>query len=220
MREEFANRDGEGIVRDMIQAIHDNTAMLSEVDGAIGDGDHGINMNKGFTICKERLAESPGGFSDGLKTLGRVLLSEIGGAMGPLYGTFFLEMSRAAAAHERIDSTVFQGMLERATEGVVSLGNAAVGDKTMVDALAPALDAYRTACGAGGTFAEALAAMAAAADKGRESTRGMAARIGRASRLGERSIGTLDPGATSCALLLGTMARSMQTLLAGTPDAK
>lgn len=220
MREKFANRDGEGIIRDMIQAIHDNAAMLSEVDGAIGDGDHGINMAKGFAICKERLAESPGGFSDGLKTLGRVLLSEIGGAMGPLYGTFFLEMSRAAAAHEQIDSKVFQGMLEQATEGVVSLGNATVGDKTMVDALAPALDAYRTARGAGGTFAEALAAMAAAADKGKESTRGMVARIGRASRLGERSIGTLDPGATSCALLLGTMARSMQTLLAGAQGSK
>ncbi len=142
-----------------------------------------------------------------------MLLSEIGGAMGPLYGTFFLEMSRAAAGKEEIDRTMFQEMLERATDGVISLGNAKVGDKTMVDALAPALAAYQAACQDGKDFSAALAAMAQAALKGKESTRAMAARLGRASRLGERSVGTLDPGAASCALLLTTMARSMTALL-------
>jgi dihydroxyacetone kinase-like protein len=220
MSEKFVNQDGETVIYDMIQAIHDNAASLSEADGAIGDGDHGINMNKGFTICKQRLVENPGNFSEGLKTLGRVLMSEIGGAMGPLYGTFFLEMSRAVSGQQEIDKTVFQSMLERATNAVISLGNAKVGDKTMVDALVPALEAYKKSCIDGRTFAEALTAMAAAADKGKESTRGLVARIGRASRLGERSLGTLDPGATSCALLLGSMARSMQILLAGTRHAK
>lgn len=220
MKEGFANQEGEPVVRAMIQAIQENAAMLSQVDGAIGDGDHGINMNKGFTICAQRLTESPGSFSDGLKTLGRVLLSEIGGAMGPLYGTFFLEMSRASAGKERIDAAVFLGMLEQATEGVVSLGNAKLGDKSMVDALVPALEAFRKACQDRKAFPDALSAMADAAEKGKESTRGLVARIGRASRLGERSRGNLDPGATSCALLLGAMARSMTALLAEPGDAR
>jgi phosphoenolpyruvate---glycerone phosphotransferase subunit DhaL len=213
MRKAFADRDGEPVIFAMIQAIQENAAALSEADGAIGDGDHGINMNKGFSICRQRLTENPGGLRDGLKTLGRVLLTEIGGAMGPLYGTFFLEMSRAAAGKEEIDRTVFQEMLERATDGVISLGNAKVGDKTMVDALAPALAAYQAACRDGKDFSAALAAMAQAALQGKESTCGMAARLGRASRLGERSVGTLDPGAASCALLLTTMASSMTALL-------
>ncbi len=214
MKEGFANRDGAPVIHEMIRVIQENAAMLSQVDGAIGDGDHGINMSKGFAICKQRLAESPGSLTDGLKTLGRVLLSEIGGAMGPLYGTFFLEMSRAAAGEERIGAAVFLRMLERATDGVISLGEAKVGDKSMVDALAPALEELRIACQAGEGFPEALSAMAEGAEKGKESTRGLTARIGRASRLGERSRGTLDPGATSCALLLGAMARSMTALLA------
>ena len=213
MKESFPNRDGGAVLQAMIKAIRDNAVILSEVDGAIGDGDHGINMNKGFSLCGERLAESPGGLSDGLKTLGRVLLSEIGGAMGPLYGTFFLEMSRAAAGKETIDRLVFREMLERAADGVISLGNAKVGDKTMVDALAPGLAAYQAAVDGGRSFSGALAEMAEAAERGKETTRAMPARLGRASRLGERSVGTLDPGATSCALLLGAMALSMTSLL-------
>jgi dihydroxyacetone kinase-like protein len=213
MKANFPDRDGGAVLVAMIQTIQENAAGLSEVDGAIGDGDHGINMNKGFSICRERLAENPGGLRDGLKTLGRVLLSEIGGAMGPLYGTFFLEMSRAAAGRDTVDGAVFREMLVRATDGVISLGSAKVGDKTMVDALAPALAAYLSAVDGGKDFAGALADMAEAAERGKESTRLMPARLGRASRLGERSVGTLDPGATSCALLLGAMARSMTALL-------
>ena len=220
MKEGFANSDGEAVIRGMIQVIQENAAMLSDVDGAIGDGDHGINMRKGFTLCEQRLADNPGGLTDGLATLGRVLLSEIGGAMGPLYGTFFLEMSRASSDREQIDADTFKAMLERATESVISLGNAKIGDKCMVDALLPALEAFRSSSQAGKSFPESLSAMASAAEKGKESTRGLVARIGRASRLGERSAGTLDPGATSCALLLGAMARSMQTLMAGTHNPK
>jgi dihydroxyacetone kinase-like protein len=214
VKKAFQDRDGEGIVLDMIKTIQENFGLLSEIDGAIGDGDHGVNMNKGFTLCRQLLVADPGGFAKGLQTLGRVLMAEIGGAMGPLYGSFFLEMSRAARDHEVIGIDVFQQMLERGTNELSSLGNARVGDKTMIDALVPALEAYREAAAAGNDFAHALTAMAAAAEKGKESTRDLVAKIGRASRLGERSRGKLDAGAASCALLLGSMARSITSLLA------
>jgi len=209
----FPDQDGQGVVLSMIKTIQENFGLLSEIDGAIGDGDHGVNMNKGFTICGQQLESEPGGFAKGLQTLGRVLLAEIGGAMGPLYGSFFLDMSRAARDHDVIDIEVFQRMLERGTSSVSSLGNAKVGDKTMIDALVPALEAYKKAAASGADFAKALAEMAAGAERGKESTRNLAAKIGRASRLGERSVGKLDAGATSCALLLGAMARSITSLL-------
>ncbi len=214
MKKAFQDRDGEGIVLDMIKTIQENFGLLSEIDGAIGDGDHGVNMNKGFTLCRQLLEADPGGFAKGLQTLGRVLMAEIGGAMGPLYGSFFLEMSRAARDHEAVGIDVFQQMLERGTNAVSSLGNAGIGDKTMIDALVPALGAYKEAAASGNDFARALADMAAAAEKGKESTRDLVAKVGRASRLGERSRGNLDPGAASCALLLGSMARSITSLLA------
>jgi dihydroxyacetone kinase-like protein len=213
VKEGFPDRDGQGIVLEMIKTIQDHFGLLSEIDGAIGDGDHGVNMNKGFTLCKQRLESEPAGFAKGLQVLGRVLLAEIGGAMGPLYGSFFLDMSRAARDHDVIDIEVFQQMLERGTNAVSSLGNAKVGDKTMIDALVPALEAYKKAAASGGDFAHALAEMAAAAEKGKESTRNLVAKIGRASRLGERSLEKLDAGATSCALLLGAIARSITSLL-------
>ena len=213
MKKSFQDRDGQVVVREMIQTIQENFGLLSEIDGAIGDGDHGVNMNKGFTMCRQLLESDPGGFAKGLQTLGRVLLGEIGGAMGPLYGSFFLDMSRAAGDRDVIDIEVFQQMLERGTNAVSSLGNAAVGDKTMIDALVPALDAYKKAAASGNDFAHALAEMAAGAEKGKESTRNLVAKVGRASRLGERSLGKLDAGATSCALLLGAMTRSITSLL-------
>ena len=213
VKDGFPDRDGQGIVLAMIRTIQENFGLLSEIDGATGDGDHGVNMNKGFTICGQQLESEPGGFARGLQTLGRVLLAEIGGAMGPLYGSFFLDMSRAARDHETITIEVFQQMLERGTSSVSSLGNATVGDKTMIDSLVPALEAYKKAAASGSDFAHALAEMAAGAETGRDSTRNLVAKIGRASRLGERSRGNLDAGATSCALLLGAMARSITSLL-------
>lgn len=197
----------------MIAAIQANAAALSEIDGAIGDGDHGINMNKGFSMCRERLAKSPGGFVEGLRTLGDVLLSEIGGSMGPLYGTFFTEMARDGKGREVIDAEAFEGMLARAASAVKELGNAKVGDKTMIDALDPALEELQRGVRSGSGFAASLAAMADGAERGKESTRDMVARLGRSSRLGERSRGVIDPGAASCALLLGAMARSMTGLI-------
>jgi dihydroxyacetone kinase-like protein len=213
VKKSFQDRDGQGIILSMIKTIQENFGLLSEIDGAIGDGDHGVNMNKGFTMCQQLLEAEPGGFAKGLQTLGRVLLAEIGGAMGPLYGSFFLDMSRAARDHEVIDIEVFQQMLERGTNGVSSLGDAKVGDKTMIDALVPALEAYKEAAASGNDFARALAEMAAGAERGKESTKNLVAKVGRASRLGERSLGKLDAGATSCALLLGAMTRSITSLL-------
>ncbi len=212
--EAFPDARGQCVIEEMVSAIRSNAKALSEIDGAIGDGDHGVNMSKGFTICAERLKAKPGGFVDGLKTLADVLFSEIGGAMGPLYGTFFSEMAEGAKGGQRIDAAVFEGMLGRATAAVKELGGAKVGDKTMIDALDPALAELQRVTAAGGSFSAGLTAMAQAAERGKESTRGMVARLGRSSRLGERSRGVLDAGAASCALLLGAMARSMTSLLA------
>jgi dihydroxyacetone kinase-like protein len=215
--ESFRNSDGGPVVDAVIRVIQDNAAALSEIDGAIGDGDHGINMAKGVTICAERLAGARQDFSQGLQTLGTVLLEEIGGAMGPLYGTFFREMAKAAKGRDEIDSRVFGAMLEKGLNGVVSLGGAKVGDKTLVDTLAPAQGAFAAAVEAGTPFPGSLAAMAAAAEAGKESTRDLAARVGRSSRLGERSRGVLDAGAVSCCLILTAMARSMRELLGSAP---
>lgn len=211
--ENFLNSNGALVVLDLIKTIQDNKDYLSEVDGAIGDGDHGINMNKGFTLCKERLEGKEADLSTALKTLGRVLLMEIGGSMGPLYGTFFIEMSKAAADKEQIDKEVFGDMLKAALTGISSLGNAKVGDKTLMDALVPAVETYSAEINSGKSFAEALAAMKDAAEKGKDSTKDLVAKVGRASRLGERSRGVLDAGATSCNLILQSMADSILVLI-------
>ena len=211
--ESFLNRQGGVVVTAVIRTIQDQAASLSEIDGAIGDGDHGINMSKGFTMAAESLAGKSFDMSEGLSEIGRVLIGEIGGAMGPLYGTFFREMARASKGHESIDAPLFASMLEKAAGGVLALGNAHVGDKTLVDTLSPALDAFRAGMKAGRTFAQALSAMAAAAEKGKESTRDLVAKVGRSSRLGERSRGVLDAGAVSCWLILKSMADSMRGLL-------
>ena len=211
--EAFRDSDGDIVVHEMIRTIRDNAGRLSEIDGAIGDGDHGINMNKGFSLCAERLDAKPGGFLQALRTLGDVLETEIGGAMGPLYGTLFTEMALAAAGEPRITADLFARMISRGTAAVMELGGAQVGDKTMVDVLVPAARELTRSVESGAGFKASLAVMAEAAAQGRESTRDIVARLGRASRLGERSRGVHDAGASSCALLLNAMARSMTALL-------
>jgi len=214
-----SDRDAAVVLQRMIEAVHREAKHLSEIDGAIGDGDHGINMDKGFQKCAERLRAEPAGLVAGLAVLGDVLISEIGGSMGPLYGTLFLEMAEAgkaagpATGAARIDAETLGTMLDRAVSAVRDLSGAQVGDKTILDALVPAADAYRAAVGGGAGFAAALAALRDAAQKGMESTRDLVAKVGRSSRLGERSRGTLDAGAASCALLLGAMADALQGLL-------
>lgn len=210
--ESFRNAQGGRILHDLVTTIQQNAAYLSELDGAIGDGDHGINMSKGFGMALDRLG-APTGFCEGLDGLGTTLLGDIGGAMGPLYGTFFIEMATAGAGHETIDSAVFGAMLRAGVVGVKDLGSAEVGDKTLIDTLVPAEAAYAAALAEGVPFMEALKRMAMAAEDGKSSTRDMVARIGRASRLGERSRGHLDAGATSCFLILGSMAASIVALL-------
>lgn len=212
MTEQFANEKGRIVVEKLIETIRENKVYLSEVDGAIGDGDHGINMAKGFTLTAERLGGGMG-LSEGLKTLGKTLVMEIGGAMGPLYGTFFKALAGVCKDVEQIDAVVFGRMLEEGYTAVVELGGAKVGDKTMVDTLHPAIDAYRNARGDGAGFKDALQKMTQAAERGKESTKYLVAKVGRASRLGERSRGVLDAGATSCCLILRSFADTISSLL-------
>lgn len=200
---------GKAIVLELVQTIRDNAAHLSEIDGAIGDGDHGINMNKGFSRAEQLIAAQDLDFAGNLDVLGQVLFTEIGGAMGPLYGTFFMEMATACRGQAEIDAETFGRMLAAAYDGVVDVGGAKVGDKTLVDTLTPARAAYEDALAGGQSFAAALQSMRQAAEAGKESTRELAAKIGRASRLGERSRGVLDAGATSCYLILDSLATSI-----------
>ena len=211
----FLNNKGVLIIYDLIKTIQDNAIYLSEIDGAIGDGNHGINMNKGFTMCKERLIDKQIDLSTGLNILSEILLNEIGGAMGPLYGMFFFGMSNACNNKKQIDSIVFKDMLEAAVSELseIDLSKAKIGDKTMMDTLIPAVEAYKTAISHRKSFIEALEEMKIAAEKGKESTKELIAKVGRASRLGERSKGFLDVGAVSSWLILRSMADSMIILL-------
>ena len=211
----FLNNKSVVIIYDLIKTIQDNALYLSEIDGAIGDGDHGINMNKGFTMCKDRLIDKQIDLSTALNILGEVLLNEIGGAMGPLYGMFFFGMSNACNNKKQIDSIVFKDMLEAAVSELseIDLNKAKIGDKTMMDTLIPAIEAYKTAINHGKSFIEALEEMKIAAEKGKESTKELIAKVGRASRLGERSRGFLDVGAVSSWLILKSMADSIIILL-------
>jgi len=218
--EQFANRDGIRIVFDLIRAIQENKQYLSDIDGAIGDGDHGINMNKGFTLCHEELLANPGDLSHGLKTLAKILMMRIGGSMGPLYGTFFQSMAAACDGVDVIDMVVFGRMLSSGKEGIQKISDAKPGDKTMMDVLFPAEEAYQGAAQAGESFRVCLDKMVEAARQGRDVTKEMAAKLGRSSRLGERSRGVIDAGAASCCLILEIMAGTIGRLLASGPEAR
>jgi dihydroxyacetone kinase-like protein len=211
MGKSFRNADGRVVVERLIEVIHENRAYLSEIDGKIGDGDHGINMDKGFQMTKERLEEGMG-MSDALKTLGRTLLLEIGGSMGPLYGQYYKAMAKVSKDAEEIDAAVLADMVEAAYEAIRALGEAKPGDKTLVDTLDPAASALRAKVDAGAGLEESLDAMVAAAEEGWKSTEDMVAQIGRSSRLGERSRGVLDAGATSCYLMLRSIAETTKEL--------
>ena len=204
---------GRPVLEALIAAIHGNAAHLSALDGATGDGDHGVNMNKGFTRAGQLLGPGDASLARALSLLGQTLLTEVGGAMGPLYGSFFLDMAAAAGNEPAISGDTFGRMLAAGLAAVLDVGEARAGDKTLLDALVPAETAYRASRGAGGSFSDALGAMADAAVTGAESTRDMIARVGRASRLGERSRGHVDAGATSCALILGALATSISAQL-------
>jgi len=184
---------------------------LTRLDSAIGDADHGTNLHRGLTAVVAALDE--GAPFDGpaalLKQVGMTLVSKVGGASGPLYGTFFLRMATAAGARGTLDGQAFAACLRAGLEGVVARGKAARGDKTMIDALEPAVDAFETMLAARRPLDVALRAARSAAQAGRDATTPMLARKGRASYLGERSIGHQDPGATSAALLVAAAAEAL-----------
>ncbi|WP_319563268.1 dihydroxyacetone kinase subunit DhaL [Marispirochaeta sp.] len=210
MAKVFAASRGRIVVERLIRTVHENRSYLSEIDGKIGDGDHGINMDKGFSIVEKELAGREIGISEAFQILGHVLIDEIGGSMGPLYGTFFKRMARTCRDEAQVDTRVLQSMLIAAYEGIQQLGNAKVGDKTLVDTLSPAVVAVKNAVTAGKSFEMTVDDMIAAAENGWKSTKDLIAKVGRASRLGERSLGVLDAGATSCYLLLKSMGETMK----------
>ena len=209
----FKNADGKSILLKMVKGIQENKAYLGEVDGLIGDGDHGMNMNKGFTLFEERFADEDYSFTEGLDNLGTILFSEIGGSMGPIYGTIFMDTAEAGEDLEEIGVEELGNMLANGLAGLQDIVEAQVGDKTLVDTLSPAVDSLKAAAAAGKDFKEALDDMKAAAAAGRDSTKDMVAKFGRSSRLGERSRGVLDAGATSCCIILTAMADGIQELL-------
>ncbi|MBW7057788.1 dihydroxyacetone kinase subunit L [Paracoccus bogoriensis] len=197
-----------GILLDVAAEIVAHRAYLSEIDGLIGDGDHGVNMAKGFGRAAEQIKPEDR-LSSAMRTLSGVLLAEIGGSMGPLYGMMFAAMADSLERAEGLDADGFGQMLRAGLEAIEEIGQAKVGDKTLLDAFAPALSAYDAALAQGKDFTTALNVLAQEAIAGRDRTVDMVARIGRAARLGERSRGVPDAGATSCALILTTLSRSV-----------
>ena len=196
-------------IRAFAAAIDDNEEQLTRLDSAIGDADHGANMVRGMRAVVAKLAESPPANPAALlKQVGMTLVGTVGGASGPLYGTFFLRMATAAGDTEPLDQAAFAAALRAGVGGVVARGKAEAGDKTMYDALAPAVDALDAALG-GENADGALRAAADAAAAGRDATTPLQARKGRASYLGERSVGHQDPGATSAALLIAAAAETL-----------
>ena len=180
---------------------------LTRLDSAIGDADHGINMNRGMQAVVAKL-DGVAGADVGalLKTVGMTLVSTVGGAGGPLYGTLFLQLGTATAGKAELEAEDWAAALDAAVAGVQMRGKAEPGDKTMIDALVPARDAFRAALADGASFDEALGRSASAAEEGMRATIPLVARKGRASYLGERSAGHQDPGATSSHLLVRTAA--------------
>jgi dihydroxyacetone kinase-like protein len=185
---------------------------LTELDAAIGDADHGTNMDRGFTAVQAELAAHPSSdISSTLQKTATVLIRSVGGSAGPLYGTFFLRAGAACSGKQDMGAADVVAMFQAGIEGVQQRGKAVAGDKTMVDALLPALEAMRNCLDNGGTLTEVLDAGAAAGESGMLATVPMQARKGRASYLGARSIGHQDPGAVSSCLLLKAAADMWRT---------
>jgi len=190
----------------------ENQTYLTELDSVIGDADHGANMARGMTAVAAKLdSETPANVAELFKSVGMTLVTSVGGASGPLYGTFFLRFGMNCGPVTTLDAAGLGAALRAGLEGIVARGKAELGDKTMFDALSPAVDAWDASVAAGGTAADASVAALAAAEKGRDATIPLVARKGRASYLGERSAGHLDPGATSSTLLLLALADSLRS---------
>ncbi|MBF6327264.1 dihydroxyacetone kinase subunit DhaL [Nocardia transvalensis] len=196
-------------LREFAALIDENTDALTELDAAIGDADHGSNMRRGTSAVVTALdASGSGPAGETVKQAAMVMIRTVGGASGPLYGTFFLRFA-TAVGENGVDAATFAKAFRAGLDGVRARGKAEAGDKTMIDALAPAADAFDEGLSAGSEFAQALDAALAAAEQGRDATTPMQARKGRASYLGGRSIGHQDPGATSAALLVRAARRAV-----------
>jgi dihydroxyacetone kinase-like protein len=199
-------------IREFARLVAENRDLLTRLDSDIGDADHGWNMDRGMTAVVAALdANTAATPAELLKQVGRTLVSTVGGAGGPLYGTLFLRMSTATGDAETLDGPGFAKALRAGLEGVVARGKAEPGDKTMYDALAPAVEELDRAVAGGQQLAAGLRRASAAADAGRDATTPMLARKGRASYLGERSVGHQDPGATSVALLVTAAASTINS---------
>lgn len=198
-----------GWVRAFSSSVAENKDYLTKLDQAIGDADHGINMDRGMTAVLAKLDGLEGDdIGAMLKTVGMTLVSTVGGAAGPLYGTLFLQMGVATAGKTELEPEDWAGALDAAVDGVQMRGKAEPGDKTMVDALIPARDTFSAALAEGASFEEALTKSAQAAEEGMQATIPLVAKKGRASYLGERSAGHQDPGATSSHLLVKAAAET------------
>ncbi len=182
-----------------------NKDFLTDLDREIGDADHGVNMARGFAAVVEKVPEDEGDIGAALKKTGMTLLSTVGGASGPLYGTAYMEAAKVFAGKTAVSPEDFKAALEAAIAGIQKRGKAVKGEKTMLDALMPAYDAFSEKVDAGADLNEALDAACAAAAEGVEYTKTIAATKGRASYLGQRSVGHQDPGATSATLTLETI---------------
>ena len=194
-------------VKTFTAVIAENKVYLTDLDSSIGDADHGINMDRGMQAALGKIDGLPNGDIGNLfKTVGMTLVSKVGGASGPLYGTLFLRLGTTLAGKSEVEPDDWLAALTQAIEGVQARGKAVPEDKTMVDALLPAREALAEALGGGASFSEALRRSADAAEAGMKATIPLVARKGRASYLGERSAGHQDPGATSTYLLLNSVA--------------
>jgi len=189
-------------IEDLHEVYKENRQYLTDLDAAIGDADHGINMDRGFRNAVAELEKNPpDDVTTALKTVAMALIRTVGGAAGPLYGTFFMRASTACAGKEELDAVDVVALFEAGLEGVLQRGKAELNDKTMVDAQTPAVDAMKRALDNGASLSEVLQQGTAAAEEGMKNTIPLQARKGRASYLGERSIGHQDPGATSSYLM-------------------
>jgi phosphoenolpyruvate---glycerone phosphotransferase subunit DhaL len=198
-------------LRDAAASLKENRDYLTQLDAAIGDADHGTNMDRGFTAVVEKLeaADAPTAPGRILTAAGGTLVSTVGGASGPLWGTALRRAGRALGDAEEFDAEQLAAALQAALDGVVELGAAREGEKTMVDSLSPAVRALQEALSNGDSIAEAVVAARTASEEGMRATVPLQATKGRASYLGERSIGHQDPGATSTALVLAALERSV-----------
>ncbi len=197
-------------MRETARVVAENRALLIDLDRVIGDADHGENLDRGFSAVVAELdaGEAPGTPAEVLKLVAMTLMSTVGGAAGPLYGTAFLRAATSLGDAAEIEPGAVAEMVSAARDGIVARGKAEVGDKTMIDAWTPAAESAGTAAQAGATAPEVLAAAANAAHAGAVATEPLIARKGRASYLGERSAGHQDPGAVSTALILQAAAEA------------